>query len=516
MARLQAPHYTLSRWLFLRGLGIIYLIAFASFAVQVPGLIGRDGILPAAQFLDYVRANTGTERYWLLPTLAWLNASDGFLLFLAWGGAFLALLLILDLLTAPVLALLWLFYLSLVSAGQGFMGFQWDALLLEAGFLAIFFAPWAFWRGPSEQSPPSRVVLFLQWWLLFRLMFLSGVVKLASGDPTWRNLTAMSFHYQTQPLPPPVAWYIHKLPLGFHKAETLFTFAAELVVPFFYFAPRRLRFAAGAVTILLQLLILLTGNYTFFNLLTIVLCIPLFDDTFLRRFVPARVRQRVLPIEPEVVEGELPDGESATPAPVPVRTSAPRVKRGIEIVLAAIILLASVSQIAALLRRPLPLPRVAEQTLERIAPFRVVNRYGLFAVMTTTRPEIIIEGSNDGGTWLAYDYKFKPDDLQGLPPIAAPHQPRLDWQLWFAALGSPAQNGWFGNLLVRLLEGSPQVLDLFASNPFPDRPPRYIRALLYEYEFTDSETRAETGAWWQREPRGIYFPAISLDDVSPR
>ena len=184
--------------------------------------------------------------------------------------------------------------------------------------------------------------------------------------------------------------------------------------------------------------------------------------------------------------------------------------------LAAIILLASISQIAALLRRPLPLPRVAEQTLERIAPFRVVNRYGLFAVMTTTRPEIIIEGSNDGGTWLPYDYKFKPDDLQGLPPIAAPHQPRLDWQLWFAALGSPAQNRWFGNLLLRMLEGESEVLDLFASNPFPDRPPRYIRALLYEYEFTDSATRAETGAWWQREPRDIYFPAISLDDVSPR
>ena len=490
-AVLTADNYRFTRWLFLRGLGVIYLLAFASFGVQVLGLIGQEGLLPAAEFLTFLQSRLGEAAFWQAPTLAWISASDRFLLFLCWGGAVLALLLLFNVAAMPVSILLWLFYLSLATVGQVFLGFQWDALLLETGFLAIFLAPLRFWRRQGAAAP-STIVLWLLRLLLFRLMFFSGVVKLFSGDPTWRSLTALAFHYETQPLPTPLAWYAHQLPGAVHSFSVLMTYLIELVVPFFFLVPwRRLRFVAGGLTVLLQLAIFLTGNYTFFNLLTIVLTLVLFDDHFWKTLFPGWLVTRLW-------------RGSAMQPPPPLPARAP-----LHGILALLIMIASLAQLLALFGQPVPRP--AQQMVRRFGPFRLVNRYGLFAVMTTERPQIIVEGSMDGDTWRPYEFRYQPDDVLEAPRWVAPYQPRLDWQLWFAALGSYRQNPWFPNLMLRLLQGSEPVLALMEENPFPDAPPRFVRARLYNYNFTDWETRAETAAWWQRELRGLYFPPVSLE-----
>ena len=483
------PTFFLTRWLFLRLLGVIYFIAFLALWTQIEGLIGSGGISPAERYLSAVREQVGHERYLAFPTLCWLNNSDAFLHFLCGGGLFLSLLLIIG--VAPVLALvgLWAFYLSLVSVGQSFLSFQWDALLLETGFLAIFFASLQILPGISREKPPSSVVLWLFRWLLFRLMFASGVVKLMSGDPTWSNLTALNFHYETQPLPTVLGWYVHHLPEWFQKASVAGMFGIEIVVPFLIFAPRRLRVLGAIALVALQLIIAATGNYCFFNLLTMALCILLLDDAILRRCFPTRF-------------AKLPPSTVAFPQAW---------KRLLIGVLAAFILLLSGLRIAGTFLWREGAPPIALDILTRIAPFRVVNNYGLFTVMTTSRPEIGVEGSNDGRTWKEYKFKWKPDDLDQSPRWVAPHQPRLDWQMWFAALRGNCQNSpWFVNFMIRLLQDSPDVLELLEENPFPEKPPRYVRAVLYDYRFTDLRTKREKGTWWKRERRGLYCRPIAL------
>ena len=485
------PTFFLTRWLFLRLLGVIYLIAFLSLWTQIDGLIGSDGILPAERYLSAVREQVGLERYLAFPTLCWLNDSDAFLHLLCGGGVFLSLLLIVG--VAPVLALtgLWLFYLSLVSAGQSFLGFQWDALLLETGFLAIFFAPLRILPGISREPVPSPVVLWLLRWLLFRLMFASGVVKLMSGDPTWSNLTALNFHYETQPLPTSLGWYVHHLPEWIQKASVAGMFGVEIVVPFLIFAPRRLRFLGAIALVALQLLIAATGNYCFFNLLTVALCVLLLDDVMLRRCFPSRIAKRLT----------LPSAIILTQ----------RWKLPLIGVLAAFILLVSGIRMTGTFLWREGFPPVAQGVLKWVAPFRVVNSYGLFTVMTTSRPEIGVEGSDDGRTWKEYKFKWKPDELNQAPRWVAPHQPRLDWQMWFAALRGNCQNApWFVKFMIRLLQGSPDVIELLEKNPFPETPPRYVRAVLYDYRFTDLETKREKGTWWKRERRGLYCRPIAL------
>ena len=449
--------------------------------VQVDGLIGARGILPVGQFLDWVRGQTGAERYWLLPTLCWISSSDAFLHLLCGGGVLAALLLVLGLAPAAAAALCWVLYLSLAIAGQVFLQFQWDYLLLEVGLLAIFLVPlrrWRFGRGLAA----APVVLFLLRWLLFRLMFSSGWVKLASGDPTWRNLTALRFHYETQPLPPWTAWYLHQCPPWFQTASALFLFFVELVVPFLYFAPRRLRLFAFRATVLLQLLIAATGNYGFFNLLALALALLLVDDQSL----PARWRRAA-------------EASSGPPRAWPKAVLVP---------VACVVLFASSVEFAGTLDRALPLPRPVAAAARRLAPFRSFNRYGLFMVMTTERPEILIEGSNDGADWRPYAFRWKPGDVAGRPRFVAPHQPRLDWQMWFAALGTIDENPWLVQFLGRLLEGSPEVVGLLAANPFPDGPPRYVRATAYDYRFTDAAERRRSGAWWRRKVMGPYSPIL--------
>ncbi|HZS52212.1 MAG TPA: lipase maturation factor family protein [Bryobacterales bacterium] len=483
-SQFERPSNALTRRLFLRILAIIYVIAFLSLGVQITGLVGSQGVLPASHLLDAVRSGAAEQRYWALPTLAWLSASDGALRAMCFGGVAISAAGFFGILPPVMFAAAWALYLSLVVIGQDFLSFQWDILLLETGFLAIFFAPWQL-RAGSIRREPSRAILWLLRILLFRLMFSSGAVKLTSGDPTWRSLRALDYHYQTQPLPTPLAWLMQQLPHGFQTLSVLVMFGIELVAPFFLFAPRRVRLWAAGLIAFLQALILLTGNYAFFNLLALALCLVCLDDAFLHRFFPRRA-------PPERILRE------------------PRLKRAIVAVLFVVILFAGAEQAAGVLGFWGSLPRAAMQIFTGLGRFYIVNSYGLFAVMTTTRYEIIVEGSNDGQTWLPYEFKYKPGDIKRRPPIVEPHQPRLDWQMWFAALGDYRDNPWFVNFMVRLLEGSPQVLALLAKNPFPGSPPRYIRAELYDYRFTDFAEWRATGAWWRREFVRLYFPVASL------
>lgn len=489
----EPPDYLLTRWIFLRLLGLIYLVAFVSLGTQVTGLVGHGGILPAGQYLSAIKQQCdaqgiGWERYHLLPTLCWFNTSDAFLHFQCLAGIVLAGLLVFGIAPAPCLALLWLLYLSLVTIGQDFLGFQWDNLLLEAGFLAIFFSPLT-WRPRLADPPSSRLVLWLFRLLLFKLMFSSGCVKLLSHDPNWRNLTALTFHYHTQPLPTWLAWYANQLPLWFQKLSCAGMFAIELGAPWLIFFPRRIRFGGAAAVASLQCLILLTGNYTFFNGLTLALCLLLLDDFVLQSFLPRKFSG--------LFQGSLPwsGWQWSKMATVPVA-----------VVFTAVSLFQVVSLSGPISRLWLP----AEFLESEVAPFRTVNSYGLFAVMTTNRYEIVVEGSNDGTNWLAYEFKYKPGDVNRRPAFVAPFQPRLDWQMWFAALGSYRENPWFVHFCERLLQGSPEVLALLEKNPFPKKPPVFIRARLYLYQFTDFAERRASGAWWKREPAGDYLPAVSL------
>jgi predicted DCC family thiol-disulfide oxidoreductase YuxK/uncharacterized membrane protein YphA (DoxX/SURF4 family) len=487
--------YVRVRFIFLRGLALIYLIAFASLLGQIQGLSGSRGIVPAQSVMDTLKVeaannHVGLERFHAVPTLAWWSASDRALNWQCGAGVGLSLLLLFGIAPAPVLFLLWCLYLSLTTVCGPFLDFQWDILLLETGFLAVFFAPLQWVERPSRQSAPSTMALWLLRWLLFRLMLESGCVKLMSGDISWWNLTALRVHYETQPLPTWIGWYAHQLPAGAQAACTFLLLFIELVVPALIFAGRRARLAAAGFFVLLQVLILLTGNYTFFNWLAILLCVPLLDDDMLK---PRR----------------RPSASPETPSSLP---RCPRWRRFILLPITLVIALVTFMEFLGTLRVAQRWPAPALALCDWLQPFRSFNSYGLFAVMTQTRPEIIVEGSNDGRDWRAYEFKYKPGDLKQRPRFVAPFQPRLDWQMWFAALGGPRENLWFLNFEMRLLENSPEVLALLGRNPFPKAPPKYIRARLYEYHFTDGSARRATGRWWRREYKGIYVPPISLPE----
>ncbi len=512
----RRPTYFWARRWFLRALGTIYLIAFVSLWVQVNGLVGSDGMSPANQFLPAVRAQIGPDAYALLPTLCWFGQSDAFLYFLCGSGVLFSLLLIFGIAPAISLVALFVLYLSLTIAGQIFFNFQWDVLLLEAGFLSIFFAPWRLWprrfsveavvpaannfhpagdmpatalATPSRQQEPpvSRAGLFLLKLLLFKLMLMSGVVKLTSGDPSWWNLTALDYHYWSQPLPTVFGWLADKSPEWFKHFSVAFCLAIEIVAPFFIWAPRRLRLGAAGLMIFLQVGIGLTGNYCFFNLLTIALCLLLIDDSATGMSLRGVRGQR----------GALfvPDRLGAWGAVAVFILTFP---------INAWLIFSAFKPLA----RP---PRALANVYERLEAFRIVNGYGLFRVMTKDRCEIVLEGSTDGIDWLPYEFKWKPGDVKRAPGWCAPHQPRLDWQMWFAALETPQENRWLIALVFRLLQGSRDVSGLLSRNPFPDKPPRYIRAMFYRYRFTTVDERHQIGAWWKREELREYLPALSLD-----
>jgi len=477
----ERPTYAIASWLFLRALAVIYLVAFFSYWVQADGLISSAGVLPYQNFINAVRENLGFAGFWKAPTLGWFWLHDALPHLLCAGGVVLSIILFLGWIPGPALLVLWAFYLSLTVMGQVFYNFQWDILLLEAGFLAIFIAPWhrSTWRYTGN---PPDLARWLMVWLLFRLIFSAGVVKLSSGDPVWANLTALDYHFWTQPIPNWLAWYANLLPAFLKSAAVAGLFVAELLLPLSFFLPRRLRFIGFAGTVLLQLFILATGNYGFFNFLTLALALWLVDDLQwpggLLSWI-GNARARYLP-RPAIAG------------------------------FAALFFLLSLVPFLSIFRQPLPWLRPLEWVYEQVAPFRTINGYGLFAVMTTERREIIVQGTVDGMEWRTYAFRYKPGALNRPPPILGPYMPRLDWQMWFAALGPINQSPWFVNFLQRLLEGSPSVLNLLEADPFEGTRPVRVRAKLDDYQFTTWAQREETKRWWDATAVGFYSPEIEL------
>lgn len=473
-------------WFFLRILAIIYFIAFISFWLQVDGLIGDSGLLPVGEYLTFLEGRIGAERFYQAPSLIWLEP-NGWGVHLCCGiGVFCAVLILANIFSGPALLGAWACYLSLASVAQVWLAFQWDSLLLEAGFLAIFLAPWRY--RPRDSGNPSIVMIWLFRLLLFRLMFSSGLVKLLSGDESWRNLTALSYHFETQPLPTWLGWAAHQAPDAIHRFSTLVMFVIELAVPFLIFLPRRPRALAFFLTFALMLGIILTGNYTFFNWLTIAISLFLLDDEMFDAALPESVKPKA--------------GRSG---------GLGRYLIAFHGFVAVMVLLVGGSQMLKLFGFKPPAPM---QALEAATgPFRSINSYGLFAVMTEKRYEIVLEGSTDGERWRAFKFKWKPGDLSGKLSFVAPYQPRLDWQMWFAALSDYRQNPWLARLMVGLIQGNEPVLALMGESPFGNEPPRYIRAIIYRYQFNDWETRKATGDWWRRGDPVPYSPILDRETM---
>ncbi len=467
----KTNQYHLVSWVFLRGLAVIYFAAFASIAVQIEGLVGVYGILPVQSKLSVIAQLFPDNKYLIFPTLFWFDASDLFLRNVCYAGMVASALLLLNIVNRAALIICYFLYLSIVVAGQDFTAFQWDGLLLEAGFLAIFL-PWG-----------SKIIVFLYRLLITRFMLMGGIVKLASGDPSWTNLTALNFHYLTQPLPSPLAYYAYYLPQWFNQICVAGMFVIEIIIPFLVFLTRRFRLFAAWSFIILQSGIMLTGNYNFFNLLTILLCLFLFDDRDFENRLPAKLVTKI-----EMIH--------ATPG---------KFANVIASTWTSLVLLTCATHIG-LFHTQQKLPALLTSLVRYTSTFSIVNNYGPFAIMTKERPEIIVQGSNDGIEWKTYKFNYKPVDLDQHLSWNIPHQPRLDWQMWFAALQPPTKVSWFNNFMARLQQGSAPVLSLLDHNPFPNNPPLYVRALLYQYTYSSYEQRKKSGHIWQRQYLKRYWP----------
>ena len=447
-------------------------------ANQFRPLLGERGLQPAPRFLAAVPFRRA-------PSLFQLHYSDRFLALVAWVGAGLAAAALAGLpeagpawLSLAVWLALWALYLSVVNVGQTFYGFGWETLLLEAGFLAIFL-------GPASTAPPT-LVLWLYRWLLFRVEFGAGLIKLR-GDRCWRDLSCLDYHHETQPLPGPLSWFFHHLPRPLHRAEVLANHAAQLVVPFGLFAPQPVAGIAALVIVVTQAWLLASGNFSWLNLITIVLAAAALDGGFLGAVLPG-------------------SGAATLAAPAGWQQAA---------VLAVALLVAVLSVRPA--RNLLGRGQLMNASFD---PLRLVNTYGAFGAITRVRREVVLEGTDDPApgpatVWKEYQLKAKPGDPRRRPRQVAPYHLRLDWLLWFAAMSPPSAHPWTATLVLRLLEHDPATLKLLGRpNPFPDRPPALVRARLYRYRFTTPAERRQTGAWWSRDLVGDYLPPLRLDPVS--
>jgi len=497
----------LPRWLFLRALGVIYFSAFFSLLFQIRGLIGPDGILPAGEYLRAVTNSIGFARFWYAPTLFWLSVGNHMLMVVCWAGLVASVLLTINIFPRGMLLLCFIGFLSFVSAASDFSGYQSDGMLLEAGFVSLFLAPPGFRPRLAPHSPPMRASVFLLLWEWFRIYFESGVAKIASGDPQWRHFTAMDEYYQNGPLPTWIGWYAEHLPHWFHAASAFGTLALELVLAWMLFLPRRVRIICFFIVTPWQIGIILTANYTFLNYLVLALGIFLLDDRFLAHFVPrsweAQLAQPIQSASEAVIS---PEAEAPRWQQIWVRYLA-TAKLAVTAVMFAWLFYSSAVLLLWMIWPAAPFPPGPVAALQ---PFRVADRYGLFAVMTRGRYEIEFQGSNDGENWLPYQFRFKPQNPYEAPRIYAPYQPRFDWNLWFASLGHWRSNPIVPRTEERLLEGSPDALALFADNPFP-QPPRQIRVLLWQYWFSAPEEKHEQGLWWRRQLLGNYAPTLGRD-----
>jgi hypothetical protein len=494
----------LPRWLFLRTLGLIYYSAFFSLVFQIRGLIGPHGILPANEYLQALAENYGHTGYWYAPTLLWFSSGSHTLSGICWVGMIASLLLVLNFWPRGTLAVCFVCFLSFVGAAQEFSGYQSDGMLLEAGFIALFLAPGGFRPGWGEDSPPSRASVFLLLWECFRIYFESGVAKIRGGDPQWRNFTALDEYYQNGPLPTWIGWYMEHLPHWFHAATSFFTLALELVLVWAMFLPRRFRIACFFVVTAWQIGIILSANYTFLNYLVLLLGILLLDDQFVLAYLPSFLKKSFLATK-EAKPLAQQQEERAWRKKLGTQISALRL--AVTAVMLSWIFYATFAELVWMFK-PLPLPTTPVSALE---PFRIANRYGLFAVMTRGRYEIEFQGSDDGQTWLVYPFRFKPQDPSKAPGIYAPYQPRFDWNLWFASLGSWRQEPIVVRTEQNLLRGDADVLSLFAANPFPHAPPKQVRAVIWQYWFTTPAEKSSQGLWWRRQLLGLYAPILERE-----
>ncbi len=506
----KRPGHLWPRWIFLRALGLIYFSAFYSLLFQIKGLIGPNGILPAQDYLQAIGASLHAQRFWFAPTLLWFGASDRALTLLTWVGIVASILLVVNLWPRFSLLICFVCFLSFVAAAQDFSGYQSDGMLLEAGFIALFFAPPGPLPGLGSANPPSRASLFLLQWEWFRIYFESGVAKLASGDPSWRHFTAMDDYYQNGPLPTWIGWYVQQLPHWFHASATFFTLATELLIVWMLFLPRRFRIACFCIVTPFEISIISTANYTFLNYLVLLLGVLLLDDRLLEWILPNRIR--------ELIAGKSTEGAAAGQVSAEAvkqesaramwRRGLTPLRRTLAGLCLGLVFYVTTLELLWMFAPGLPLPEWPARALD---PFRVANRYGLFAVMTHGRYEIEFQGSNDGKTWMAYPFRYKPQALDKAPGIYAPYQPRFEWNLWFASLGSWRESRFVVWTEERLLKNDPDVLQLFAYNPFPNRLPREVRTIIYQYWFTDLRSKRTSGNWWRREELGEYAPALERE-----
>jgi lipase maturation factor 1 len=486
------------RWLFLRASALIYFSAFFSLAFQIRGEIGPQGVLPAGPYLQQIAQALGRfERFWYAPTLLWIANGNHILLALCWVGMLVSILLFLNLWPRGMLAIGFVCFLSFIAAAQDFASYQSDGMLLEAGFISLFFAPPGFRPGLSPLHPASRASLFVLQWEWFRIYFESGAVKLLSGDIEWRNFTAMDEYYQNGPLPTWIGWYVQHLPHKVHAFATGATLVMELGLIWMFFFPRRWRIVLFFIVTAWQIPVILTANYTFLNYLVLIMGVLLLDDRFIARILPAKWSARLTP-------SSVAPQPSASVATHNIAQHWRAMKLAISAVMLSWIFYATSVQLVWMFYR-LPLPTSPVVALE---PFRIANQYGLFAVMTRGRYEIEFQGLNDVQSWTVYPFRCKPQALNEAPRIYAPYQPRFDWNLWFASLSSWRESPIVPNTEIHLLKNDQDVLSLFAGNPFPQQPPHQVRAVLWQYWFTSLAEKRATGNWWRREYIGLYGPTL--------
>ena len=529
--RFGLPDRLIPRWIFLRALAAIYFSAFYSLLFQIKGLIGPEGVLPAQQYLAAVARAMPPTKYWYAPSLYWISSSSAALMTVTWIGLIAAVIAFLNLWPRLSFFVCWICFLSFVAASSEFSSYQSDGMLLEAGFLALFFTPRGLAPGWGASDPPSRASLWLLQWEWFRIYFESGMAKLLSGDEQWRNMTAMDEYYQNGPLPTWIGWYAEHLPHWFHAASALGTLVMELGIVLMLFFPRRVRLICFCIVTPWEIGVILTANYTFLNYLVLSLGFLLLDDGTLRRFVRARWR----PVSPVAVPIEERDEEKLSilategraisndvvenPSEVDI-TIRPQWKQRLTRHWSALRLAASVvmltwiaydttAEMITLALRSSILPNAPIAALD---PFRIANQYGLFAVMTRGRYDIEFQGSNDGENWTPYLFRNKPQLLNEAPHIYAPYQPRFDWNLWFCSLSDWRQSEIVPKTEERLLQNDVDVIALFKdspANPFAQAPPKFVRAVLWRYWFTSMEEKRRTGNWWRREYLGLYAPELT-------
>ena len=480
--------YFLTRFVILRWLGCVYAVAFLAAANQVVPLIGSHGLLPLDLFLPRVAQALGSEfaGFVRLPSLFWFGHSDAALQLAAWAGFALSCVVVAGYANAIVMGLLWALYMSFVHVGQDWYGYGWEIQLLETGFLAIFLCPLLDGSPFSKREPP-RAIIWLFRWLIFRIMLGSALIKLR-GDVVWRDFTVLYYHFETQPIPNPLSRWLHFLPHWILKAGVAFNYLAELIAPWFVFHPRQARHAAGLVIVLFQVTLIASGNLSFLNWLTLVPALACFDDSFWAKILPRPLAACAM--------------RAATQAQPSLSMN--RAALGVACIVGVLSLQPMLNLIS---------PRQIMNT--SFDPLDLVNTYGAFGTVGRERLNVVFEGTDaevldDRATWKAFPYRALPVELNQMPRQIAPYQPRLDWQMWFAAMATPDEYPWTLHLLWKLLHNDPGALSLFGSNPFPEKPPRYIRAVLYRYQFEPPGN--PEGKWWKREELRTWLPPLSVDD----